>query len=135
MRLSLVHPHRVIREVLTRALSSKLDAEVVGFSCIENLLTSSMNYDVFVVYNIFGRDKIDRWEGVKWIRYYKPEALIISMIHYRFFDRKYAPPGADAILLCVGDEIEELVKLIKTGQRAKSFILVSGYIHKKDTAP
>ena len=50
-----------------------------------------MSYDAFVLYNIFGREKLDRWEGIKWIRQFKPEALIIAMIHKRFFGRKDAP--------------------------------------------
>jgi DNA-binding NarL/FixJ family response regulator len=126
MKISVVHPHRVTREVLSHALATRLSATVVDFSSIEELLSSSMEYDVFVLYNIFGREKMDRWEGVKWIRYQKPDAVIISMIHYRFFERRFAAPGGDAVLLRVNDETEGLIKLIKQGHKAKSFILVSG---------
>jgi hypothetical protein len=37
MKVSVVHPHRTTREVLAKALAVKLDAEVVSFSCLENL--------------------------------------------------------------------------------------------------
>lgn len=131
MRIGLVHPHRVTREVLAKALASKLNAEVVDFSSIEDLLDSSMKYDVFVIYNIFGRAKMDRWEGIRWIRAQKPEALLISMIHRRFFDRRYAPPGADAILLHAGEEIDAMVKLIKQNPKGKSYILVSGDVEDR----
>ena len=125
MKISLIHPHRATREVLSRALTVKLGAEVVGFSCLENLLSSSMEYDVFVVYNMFGRVKMDRWEGVKWIRVQKPNALIVSMIHRRFFDRRNAPPGADAVLMCAGDEIDSVVRLAKENHPGKSYLLIT----------
>jgi hypothetical protein len=131
VKISLVHPHRVTREVLIRSLAGRLDATVVDFSCIEDLLSSSMDYDVFVLYNIFGREKMDRWEGVKWIRFNKPDALIVAMVHHRFFDRRFAPPGGDAILLRVGDEIEGLIKLIKEGRPGKLFFVVSGLMQER----
>jgi hypothetical protein len=131
VKVGLVHPHRVTCEVLCRTLTKKLDAQVVGFSSIEDLLDSSMSYDAFVLYNMFGREKMDRWEGIKWIRHLKPEALIISMIHKRFFDRKDAPPGADARLVGVGGEIESIAKLIQAGYKGKSFVLVSGHTEQK----
>jgi DNA-binding NarL/FixJ family response regulator len=130
MKISLVHPHRVTRETLARILARKLNAEVVPFSNMENLLASSMAYDVFVLYNMFGRELMDRWEAVKWIRVQKPEALILSMIYCRFFDRKFAPPGSDATQLRVGDEIEGIVNAIEQCRKGKSYILISG--HKGD---
>jgi len=125
MRISIVHAHRTTRDVLTKALAVKLNAEVVGFSCLENLLASSMSYDVFVLYNIFGRTKMDRWEGVRWIRAQKPDALVISMIHRRFFDRKHSPPGADAVFMCTGDQVEGVAKLISGNHGGKSLMLVT----------
>jgi hypothetical protein len=125
MKISVIHPHRATRDVLTRALSVKLNAEVVGFSCLENLLSSSMDYDVFVVYNMFGRVKMDRWEGVKWIRAQKPNAMVISMIHRRFFDRKNSPPGADAVFMCAGDEVDSVARLAKENHPGKSYLLIT----------
>ena len=127
MKIAIVHPNRVMRQVLARALGSKTQAEIVDFSCFENLLVSAMDYDVFVLYNIFGRDRMDRWDGVKWLRYFKPEAVIISAIHHRFFDRKSAPPGADAVLLCVGSETGQMIKVINRHEKGKSYVIVSGY--------
>jgi hypothetical protein len=126
MRISLVHQHRVTREVLGRTLALRLNATVIDFSNIEDMLKSSMDYDVFVLYNYFGRDKMERWQGIKWIRAVKPHALIISMIHNRFFERRAAPPGGDAVILRVGDEIEGLVQLIREQPMGKSYILISG---------
>lgn len=123
MRISVVHPHKVTAQLLCTALAHRLNAAAVDFSSIEDVLSSSMNYDVFILYNIFGRTKMDRWVGVKWIRVQKPEALVISVIHRRFFDRKDAPPGADAVLFFAGDTIDGLVKVIQKGYQGKSIIL------------
>ena len=132
MRIALVHPHRVTREMLIRAIAAKVEAEVVEFGSLEDLFVSSMNYDVFVLYNIFGREKLDRHEGVKWIRGMKPQALVLSMVHYKYFDRKYMPPGADAILMRVGDEIRQVTQLIQTGVQGKSYFLVSGHMSEPE---
>ena len=131
MKISVVHPHHLTCEVLNHTLTNRLNATVDDFTSIEDLLSSSMDYDVFVLYNLFGREKMDRWEGVKWIRFKKPEALIISMVHHRFFDRRFAAPGGDAVLLRAGNETEGLIKLINQGHKAKSFILVSGMMDKQ----
>jgi DNA-binding NarL/FixJ family response regulator len=128
MRVCIVHPHRLTCEVLSRTIASKTHSEVIGFSSIEDLLDSSMDYQTFVLYNMFGREKMDRWEGVKWIRSQKPDALIVSMLHKRFFDRKSAPPGADAVNLRAGEEIEALVRVIQEGHKGKSYVLVSGHV-------
>jgi len=128
MKICLVHPHRMTRQVLSRTLTSRLGATVIDFSCLEDLFSSSMDYDVFVLYNIFGRNKLDRGEGLPWIRANKPEALIVSMVHNRFFDRRYASPGGDALILRVGDETEGLIKVIQEGKMGKSYILLSGMI-------
>ena len=125
MKISVIHQHRATRDVLVKALTVKLGAEVVGFSCLENLLNSRMDYDVFIVYNMFGREKLARWEGVKWVRIQKPNAMIVSMIHRRFFDRKNSPPGADAVFMCAGDEIDAIVKLAKGNYQGKSYMLVT----------
>jgi len=128
MKIALVHSHRVTREMLVRAIAAKVAAEVVEFSSFEDLFASSMNYDVFVLYNVLGREKLERWESVKWIRTMKPQALILSMVHYKFFDRKYMPPGADAIHMRVGEEIAQMIRLIQSGEHGKSYILVSGHM-------
>ncbi len=84
-----------------------------------------------MLYNIFGRTKLDRWEAVPWIRANKPDAVIISMIHHRFFNRRYAPPGGDAVSLSVGDELDGLIRVIQKGQKGKSYILLSGMVSDK----
>jgi len=112
MRISLVHAHTPTREVLTRALSVKLKLPVTGFSCVENLLQSSMDYDVFVVYSDFGH-KISGVRGVASIRQQKRQAFIIGVSYRPNLDKRFLPAGANAFLLRAGNEIEELVRLIR----------------------
>jgi hypothetical protein len=97
---------------LARALASRLRAEVTPFSCVENVLASSMGYDIFVVYNNFERN-MNGITGVSQIRKRKPHALIIGVSYKPYFEKKFLPAGADAFLLRAGNEIEELVALIK----------------------
>jgi hypothetical protein len=118
MNICIVHADRLSREVLTRLLATKMGAEVVGFSCLEDLLRSRMEYDVFVVYNMFGRSKMDRWEGVKWIRNRQPDAFIVSMNYKKFFDRKDSP-GADASTFAADDDVDGLIKFIHEHEQKK----------------
>ncbi len=111
MKISIVHADRLSREVLSQLLAKKLQAEVVGFACLEDLLRSRDDYDVYVLYNMFGRTKMDRWEGVKWIRNRKPDAFIVSMTYKKFFDRKDAP-GGDAAVFSPEHDVNGLIKFI-----------------------
>jgi DNA-binding NarL/FixJ family response regulator len=112
MKICIVHARRPAREVLTKALSNKLGADVTSFSCCENILVSSLNYDVFVVYNNFHK-KMDGVRGVARIRARKPEAFIVGVSRTPGFDKRFLPAGADAFLLRAGNEIEELVRIIR----------------------
>jgi hypothetical protein len=112
MKICLIHGKRVAREVLARALSGKLGAEVTHFSCCERALASSLGYDVFVVYNNF-RGKMSGVRGVAKIRGRKPNAFIVGASSAPNFDRHFLPAGADAFLLRAGNEIQELVSIIR----------------------
>ena len=111
-RIGLVHAHPSTREVLVRALSIKLKMQVTGFSCIENLLQSSMDYDIFVVYNDFGH-KMSGVRGAAHIRLLKPRAFMIGVSYRPDLDKRFLSAGANAFLLRAGNEIEELARLIQ----------------------
>jgi hypothetical protein len=111
MKICLVHSHRPTREILVKALTYKLHVPATGFACIEEVFESPMDYDVFILYSEFGR-KMDRVDGMRWIKAMKPDALVISMIHTRYFDRKHAPPGTDAVVFEAGSDIHKLVEFI-----------------------
>ncbi|HLF25116.1 MAG TPA: hypothetical protein VJG32_02170 [Anaerolineae bacterium] len=113
MKISIAHGHRPTREVLARALASQLQAEVTPFSSVENVLVSSLDYDIFVVYNNFERN-MDGITGVSKIREQKPHAFIIGVSYKPYYEKKFLPAGADAFLLRAGNEIEELVRIIQT---------------------
>lgn len=111
MKISIAHVQPRAREVLERALTVKLDAKVTGFGCVEDLLSSSMNYDVFVVYNNFGH-RMSGTKGVIEIRAQLPDAFIIGVSNNPNLNSKFLIAGADAFLLRAGNEIEELIGLI-----------------------
>jgi len=117
VKIALAHGDYPAREVVARGISHKLNAagrtgaEVLVFSCVENLLVSSMDYDVFVVYNDF-KKKMGGLSGIREIRRVKPEALIIGVSATPNYDRKMLPAGADAFVLLAGNEITETAELI-----------------------
>jgi len=112
MKICLIHGKRVAGEVLTRALSSGLNAEVVHFPSCESALTASLlDYDVFVVYNNFRR-KMSGIQGVKEIRSLNPEALIIGASSNPSFYQRFLSSGADVAVLRAGNEIDELRRII-----------------------
>lgn len=112
MNICLIHGRRVGREVVTRGLSSKLDADVETFSCCENALAFSLDYDVFVVYNNFKR-KMGGMRGVAEIRDQKPNSFIIGVTSNPNYGKSFLSAGADAFLLRAGNEIEEMVSIIQ----------------------
>jgi PleD family two-component response regulator len=111
LRICLIHRRPPAREVLTRALGAKLHASVTPFSCCENALASSLDYDVFIVYNNF-RKKMNGVRCVAEIRAQKPDALIIGVSSIPNFHTKFLPAGADAFLLKAGNEVEELANIV-----------------------
>ncbi len=114
MNICLIHSKRVGREVLARALSSRLGAEVTGFSFCENALSCSLDYDVFVVYNNFRR-KMSGVRGVEKIRARNRDAFIVGVSSTPNLDKRFLPAGADAFLLRAGNEVNELVGIIQKG--------------------
>jgi len=113
MKICLIHGKRIASEVLTKALSSGLGAEVVHFPSCESALTSSLlDYDVFIVYNNFRR-KMSGIQGVKEIESLNPEALIIGVSSNPSFYKRFLSCGADVAVLRAGNEIGELHRIIR----------------------
>jgi DNA-binding NarL/FixJ family response regulator len=112
MKVAIVHSHEPTAQVLVRAISSRLHIEVITFSCIENVLMSSMDYDIFIVYNNFGH-KMTGVRGVTLIRDRKPRAFIVGVSYKPNFERQFLPAGANAFILRAGNEVEELVTLVQ----------------------
>ncbi len=111
MRMALVHKDPVAREVLARALHNRVHLEVVGFSCIEDLMLGQLPYEVYVVYKDLGH-KMNGVQGVKVIREKKADALIIGVSSTPNADREFLPAGADGFLLRSGNEVQELGDLL-----------------------
>jgi len=117
MRICLVHAKRIPREVLTRALASRLGADIEVYSCCENALACSLDHDVFVVYNNF-RSRMSGVRGVAEIRARAPDAFIVGVSGTPDSVGRFLSAGADASLLRAGNEIEELVGIISREERS-----------------
>jgi len=112
MRIALIHRQAVARQVLQRALQAKLYEDVIEFSSIEDLFLSSLQFDVLVVYNDLGH-YTNGAAGVREIRANLPDAIIIGVSNRPYADRSFLKEGADAFLLRSGNEVQELVNLIR----------------------
>ena len=112
MKACIVHGNRIAREILVRAFHRSFDAHATAYSCCEDVLKSSLDYDIFVVYNNFGPRKMGGVRGTARIRARKSDAYIIGVSAKPYNDKKFLPAGADAFLLKAGNEIEELVEIV-----------------------
>ena len=111
-KICLIHGRPPARAVLTRALSSKLKADVASYSCCEDVMAGSLDYDTFIVYNNLKSRKIGGVGCVRKIRALKPEAHIIAVSTKPYGEKRFLPAGANNFLLRAGNEIEEMIKLV-----------------------
>jgi DNA-binding NarL/FixJ family response regulator len=112
MKICLIHGMQAAREVVARALSCRLGAEVDAFSYCEDALTTSLEYNAFVVYNNF-RKRMTGFQGVRDIRSRKPHVFIVGVTSNPNLTRRFISAGADASLLQAGNEIAELVGIFR----------------------
>ncbi|MCL4394892.1 MAG: hypothetical protein M1482_08855 [Chloroflexi bacterium] len=113
LSIAVVHAHRLTRDVIAKTLASKLSADAVTFGCLEDLLRSSMRYDVFVVFSEFGPGKMEQAYGCKWIRDLKPQAHVFAMLQRRHFERRGTPSSSDRTIFCIADDLNGLALQIK----------------------
>ena len=112
MKIALVSGAYPRRELVARGISHKLGGiPVQPFSCCEDLLASSMDYQAFIIYNNFDH-KMGGVAGVHEIRKRAPGAFIAGISPIPYMERQFLPAGADAFLLLAGNEITELTELI-----------------------
>ena len=113
MNVALVSGAYPRREVVARGVSHKLGGEVVRpFSCIEDVLSSSMDYQAYVVYNNFEK-RMNGIDGVREIRRRAPDtSWIVGVSSIPYMERQYLPAGADVFLLLAGNEIAELGEIL-----------------------
>lgn len=112
MKVALISGAYPRREVVARGVSHKLGGDpVYTFSCIEDVLISSLEYDIFVVYNNFDK-KMNGIDGVREIRRAVPDTYIVGVSAIPYMERQFTPAGADRFLLLAGNEIAELGDLL-----------------------
>jgi len=140
MAVALVNGAYPRREVVARGLSHKLNGDVVRpFSCVEDVLASSMDYDAFVVYNNFEK-KMSGLDGVREIRRRAPAAYIVGVSAVPYMERRFLPAGADAFVLLAGNEIAELGEVLlrrpmRSGNRAAHPVPIDQPAPASDPAP
>ena len=120
VKIAIVHAHKLTREVIAKTLSAKLAADAVGFGCLEDLLRSSMDYDVFVVFSEFGPSKMEQSYGCKWIRKLRPQAQVFAMLQRRHFERKGTPPSSDQMNFCIAEDLNGLATMIRRRLEAQA---------------
>ena len=120
MRICLIHREHEDREVLVRALSFKLNADVTSFSSCERVLASSLDgYNVFVVCSN-SQCKMSEVGVIRCIRSKKPDALIVGVSSALSRDWQMLPAGADTLVLRTRNGITkpispvEITKLVDT---------------------
>ncbi|HEY4687965.1 MAG TPA: response regulator [Anaerolineae bacterium] len=135
MKVALVNGDYPRREVVARGLSYKLGhARVEAFEYVENVLLSSMDYEVFVVYNNFGH-YTSGVQGAQAIRDKAPNALIIGVSATPYADRRFLSAGADDFLLLAGNEITELANIIERNLARRATAAVNGLPSANPRAP
>lgn len=113
MKTALVSRHRPSREVIARALQHRLGMEVVTYSYCEDLLTTSPDAGIFVVYNNFGPRKMNGIRGITEIRQQKTGAIIVGVTTKPALRKRFLAAGADAAILRAGNEISELLAALQ----------------------
>jgi len=112
LTVCLVHGRQTARKVLSLALERGLESPVHRYGSCEDALRYVNSYNVFVVYNNFGK-RMNGAQGVARIRGLKPEALIIGVTSVPDFRHKFRAAGASDTVLLSGNEVGELIKKIE----------------------
>lgn len=113
LRISVVCGRRVVREVLSRALTRELDAEADAFACCEDVLTSDLDYDVFVVYDYFGQGRMNGPQGTRRIRLVNPRAYVLGVTHNPGFDKQFVQSGADTAIVVGEHYVKRVVRVVR----------------------
>ncbi len=107
-----MHGKQVARKVVTRALDTRLAGAVHCYSCCEDALRYTEQYDAFVVYNNFGK-RMEGAQGVERIRARRPQALIIGVTSVPAYRQEFLSAGADDAIPLSANEVEGLTRRIE----------------------
>ncbi|MBI5303492.1 MAG: hypothetical protein HY868_15265 [Chloroflexi bacterium] len=105
------------RELLARGVSYRLrvlgyrNVEVLAYRYMEDLLDSTLDYDVFVCYSNFGK-KMGGVEGAGLLRAYKPDARIIGVTTMHPKASRFRDLGAVGIIFPGEDEVKQICNVI-----------------------
>ncbi len=113
LRICVICGRRLVREILSRALTRELQAETDAFACCEDALASDLDYDVFVVYDYFGQGRMNGPQGTKRIRLMEPKAYVLGVTHNPGFDKQFVQVGADTALVVGERSVKRIVRVVR----------------------
>lgn len=113
LRVCLICGRRLVREILSRALTRELQAETDEFACCEDALASDLDYDVFVVYDYFGQGRMNGPQGTKRIRLMAPKAYVLGVTHNPGFDKQFVQVGADTAIVVGERSVKRIVRVVR----------------------
>lgn len=112
-RICLICGRRLVREILSRALTRELQAETDPFACCEDALAADLDYDIFVVYDYFGQGRMNGPQGTKRIRLMAPKAYVLGVTHNPGFDKQFVQVGADTALVVGERSVKRIVRVVR----------------------
>jgi len=113
VRVCLICPNHTVAEILARALTRELECEADTYSTCEDALCSDLDQNVFVVYDYFGRDRMNGPQGVKRLRLVSPKAYILGVTNNPGFDKQFVKAGADTAMVLRERPIKAIVHMVR----------------------
>jgi hypothetical protein len=117
VKVALAHGKYPEREIIERGVAYRLkvlgyrEVAVIAYKFIEDLLDSSLDYDVFVIYSNLGKH-LNGPEGAAVLRGYKPDARIIGVTTMHPKATRFRDLGALGIVYPGEDEIAQICDII-----------------------
>jgi len=105
--------HHMVREILGRALARELRAEVDPYTCCEDALCSDLDHDIYVVYDQFGKGRMNGPQGTKRLRVIRPDAYVLGVTHNPGFDKQFLRAGADTALVLGKHPVKRIVHVVR----------------------
>jgi hypothetical protein len=113
LRICLICGHRVSRQALSRVLAREFQAEVDVYTSCEDALCSELDHDVFVVYDHFGRRRINGPVGARRLRVVRPDAYVVGVTTNPGIDKQFVRSGADTAILVGEHAIRRIVDIVR----------------------
>jgi len=118
MKVAIAHNKYPDRDLIARGVAYRLrvlgyrEVTTLAYRFMEDLLDSSLDYDVFVCYSNFGK-QMGGIEGATLLRAYKPDARIIGVTTMHPKASRFRDIGALGIVFPGEEEIKQICDIIR----------------------